>query len=58
MKLEIGMYVRNEDGYILKLTEENIYGYKSLIGSSNLKTKSYNIIDLIEEVERQYLLKY
>ncbi len=47
MKLEIGMYVRNEDGYILKLNEENIYGYKSLIGGSNLKIKSYNIIDLI-----------
>lgn len=48
MKLEEGMYIRNEDGYILNLTKENIYGYKSLIGSSNIKIKSHNIIDLIE----------
>ena len=48
MKLEEGMYIRNEDGYILNLTKENIYGYKSLIGNSNIKIKSHNIIDLIE----------
>ena len=48
MKLEEGMYIRNEDGYILNLTKGNIYGYKSLIGNSNIKTKSHNIIDLIE----------
>lgn len=48
MKLEVGNYIRNEDGYILKLTKENIYGYKSLIGNSNIKIKSHNIIDLIK----------
>ena len=48
MKLEEEMYIRNEDGYILNLTKENIYGYKSLIGSSNIKIKSYDIIDLIQ----------
>lgn len=48
MNIEEGMYIRNEDGYILNLTKENIYGYKSLIGNSNIKIKSYNIIDLIE----------
>lgn len=48
MKLEEGMYIRNEDGYILNLTKENIYGYKSLIGSSDIKIKSHKIIDLIQ----------
>ena len=47
-EIKEGMYIRNEDGYILNLTKENIYGYKSLIGSSNIKIKSHKIIDLIQ----------
>ena len=47
-KIKICPNCESSDIYILKLTKENIYGYKSLIGNSNIKIKSHNVIDLIK----------
>ena len=53
MKLEVGMYVRTNEGKITKLIEIDKYGFKrfdKLVDFTNYKIikASHNIIDLIE----------
>lgn len=59
MKLEVGMYVRTNDGYINKIKKVNqfnvlvygrdLFGEELNIPNNEITKASYNIIDILEE---------
>jgi hypothetical protein len=58
MKLEVGMYVRTDDGYMNKIKKVNqfnvlvygrdLFGEELNIPNNEIKKASYNIIDILE----------